>query len=159
MYFEQVARAARPLGVPCESRYVAFRDYPLSDLMRLLAGAAKACYPGRPTREALHLMGRDAFGTLMSSVAGRVMFTFALGDAHSALRLAPQAYKASVSHCSVRVPVCTPEQVVLELRNLWNFPECYQVGVLEAGSAAFGPLPHLKTRVLSACDVDVLVRW
>lgn len=160
MFFEQVARAVRPLGVRCEPRYVAFRDYPLRDFMRLLGGAARVCYPARPTREAFRQMGRDAFATLMSSVAGRVMFSFAsLGDAPSALRLAPQAYKHSLSHCSARVPVCNAEQVVLELRGVWNFPECYQVGVIEGGCAAFGPLPQVKTRVRSACDVDVLARW
>jgi uncharacterized protein (TIGR02265 family) len=159
MFFEQLAASARSLGVDCEPRYVAFRGYPLRDFMRLLASCAQARFPALPPREAFRQLGREAFSALMGSVAGRVIFTFALGDAQGALRLAPEGYKHSLSHCSVRTRVNTPEQVVLELRGVWNYPECYHVGVIEGGCAAFGPRPHVRTRVLSPCDVDMLIRW
>ena len=159
MFFEPLAQAVRPHGVACEPRYVAFRDYPLRDFMRLLASCASVHHRALPTREAMRQLGREAFSTLMGSVAGRVIFTFALGDARSALRLAPEGYKLSLSHCTARTRLNAPEQVVLELRDVWNFPECYQVGVIEGGCMAFGPPPRIRTRVLSACDVDLLIRW
>jgi uncharacterized protein (TIGR02265 family) len=159
MFMEPLARSARQAGVACEPRYLAFREYPLRDFMRLLASCARTRYPSTPIRDAFRHLGREAFPALMSSVAGRVIFTFARGDARGALRLAPEGYKHSLSHCSVRNRLSTPEQVVLELRAVWNFPECYHVGVVEGGCLAFGPQPKVKTRVLSPCAVDMLVRW
>jgi uncharacterized protein (TIGR02265 family) len=159
MFVEPLARSARQAGVACEARYLPFREYPLRDFMRLLASCAQTHHPTVPTREAFRQLGRDAFPALMGSVAGRVIFTFAHGNARGALRLAPEGYKHSLSHCSVRTRLSTPEQVVLELRDVWNFPECYHVGVIEGGCMAFGPQPKVKTRVLSPCSVDMLIRW
>jgi uncharacterized protein (TIGR02265 family) len=159
MFIEPLARSARQSGIACEPRYLAFREYPLRDFMRLLASCARTRHPGVPTRQAFRRLGRDAFPALTSSVAGRVIFTFAHGDARGALRLAPEGYKLSLSHCSVRTRLSTREQVVLELRDVWNFPECYHVGVVEGGCMAFGPQPRIRTRVLSPCSVDMLIRW
>jgi uncharacterized protein (TIGR02265 family) len=159
MFIEPLARSARQSGVACEPRYLAFREYPLRDFMRLLASCASTRHPGLPLRQSFRQLGRDAFPTLTSSVAGRVIFTFAHGNARGALRLAPEGYKHSLSHCSVRTRLNTPEQAVLELRDVWNFPECYHVGVVEGACMAFGPQPKVRTRVLSPCSVDLLIRW
>jgi uncharacterized protein (TIGR02265 family) len=159
MFFEQLARSARRSGVACEARYVPFRDYPLQDFMRLLTDYARARFPKLPLREAFRRVGWDAFPTLMNSVAGKVIFAFARGDAHGVLRLAPDGYKHSLSHCKVSLRVSSPGQVVLEYRDVWNFPECYHVGVVEGACRAFGSEARVRTRVLSPCNVDMLIRW
>jgi len=159
IFLEQMARAARSAGVPCEQRYVAFRDYPLRDFMRLLADYAPARHAHVSVREAFRRVGSEAFTTLMNSVPGRVLYVLARGDVHSALRLAPEAYKRNLSHCTVNLSVDAPRQVVLEFRGVWNFAECYHVGVVEGACRAFGVDPRVRIRVHSACDVDLLVRW
>lgn len=160
MFLEQLARSARKLGVACDARYVPFRDYPLREFMLLSAEYARARYPRLPTRDALRRVGWEAFSTLMSSVAGRVLYSFASGGGvQGALRLAPQAYKQTLTHCSVSVRLCTPHQAVLEYRDVWNFADCYQVGVVEGACQAFGADPRVRARVLSRCDVDLLIRW
>jgi uncharacterized protein (TIGR02265 family) len=159
MFFEPLARSARKLGVACEPRYVPFRDYPLRDFMRLVSDYGRARYPDVTLREALRRAGWEAFPALMSSVAGRVTFAFAGRDVQAALRLAPQGYKHCLSQCSVSTRVCTSGQVVLELRDVWNFPECYQVGVIEGGCRAFGAEPRIRARVRSHSSIDLLVRW
>lgn len=159
MFFEQLARSARKSGLACEARYVPFRDYSLRDFMRLLANYADKRFPDVPPREGMRRVGWEAYAALMNSVAGRVLFTFARGDAQAALRLAPQAYKYSLSDCSVTTRLSTSEQMVLEFRDVWNFPECYQVGAIEGGCRAFGAAPRIRTRVLSPCNVDMLIRW
>ena len=159
MFLEQLGRAARTSGVPCEARYVPFREYPLQDFMRLLNDCARARFPKLPVREAFRRVGWDAFPTLMNSVAGKVIFSFARADAHGVLRLAPQGYKQSLSHCTVALRVSSPGQVVLEYRDVWNFPECYHVGVVEGACRAFGSEARVRVRVLSPCNVDMLVRW
>lgn len=159
LFFEQMARAARVVGVTPEQRYLAFKDYPLRDFMRLLAGYAPSRYPGVPIREAFRRAGSEAFPTLMNSIPGRVLFVLARGDVQAALRLAPEAYRHNLSHSSVKLSLDAPHQVVLEYRGVWNFPECYQVGVIEGACRAFGADPRVRVRVLSPCDVDMLVRW
>lgn len=159
MFCEQLARAARQCGIACEARYVAFRDYPLRDFMRLMAEYGRVRFPGLPAREALRRVGWEAFPTLMSSVTGRVIFAFAGRDVRSALRLAPDAYKHSLSHCSVRSRLNTPGQAVLEYRDVWNFPDCYQVGVIEGGCRAFGAQATVRVCVRSSASLDMLIRW
>jgi uncharacterized protein (TIGR02265 family) len=159
MFFEQMAREARNAGVACEPRYVTFRDYPLRNFMRLQADYAPIRYPGVPLREAIRRMGSEAFPTLMNSIPGRLLFVLARGDFRAALRLAPEAYKHNLSHCSVYLRLETPHQVVLEYRDVWNFPECYHVGVIEGVCRTFGAEARIRTRVYSACEVDLLVRW
>jgi len=159
MFFDPLARAARKYGVGAEARYVAFRDYPLRDFMRLIADYASARFPGLPTREALRRVGWEAFPTLMSSVAGRVIFAFAGREVRSALRLAPDAYKHSLSHCSVRSRLNGVGQAVLEYRGVWNFADCYQVGVIEGGCRAFGAEPSVRVCARGLADVDMLIRW
>jgi uncharacterized protein (TIGR02265 family) len=159
MFFEQFARLARKSGLPCEARYVPFRDYSLRDFMRLLADYARKRFPDASPREGLRRAGWEAYPALMNSVVGRVLFTFARGDAQAALRLAPQAYKYSLSDCAVTTRISTSQQMLLEFRDVWNFPDCYQVGVIEGGCRAFGVTPRILTRVLSPCNVDMLIRW
>jgi len=159
MFFEQLARAARQHGIGCDARYVAFRDYPLRDFMRLIAEYGRVRFPGLPAREALRRVGWEAFPTLMSSVAGRVLFAFAGREVRSALRLAPDAYKHSLSHCSVRSRLNTAGQAVLEYRDVWNFPDCYQVGAIEGGCRAFGADAAVRLCVRSSASVDMLIRW
>lgn len=159
MFFEQLARAARQYGLAADARYVAFRDYPLRDFMRLTVDYGSARFPGLPAREALRRVGWDAFSTLMSSVAGRVIFAFAGREVRSALRLAPDAYKHSLSHCSVRSRLNGTRQAVLEYRDVWNFPDCYQVGAIEGGCRAFGANPTVRVCARGRASVDLLIRW
>lgn len=159
MFFEQLARAARKYRLVGDARYVAFRDYPLRDFMRLISDYGSAHFPGLPAREALRRVGWEAFPTLMSSVAGRVIFAFAGREVRSALRLAPDAYKHSLSHCSVRSRLSGPRQAVLEYRDVWNFPDCYQVGAVEGACRAFGAEATVRVCARSSASVDMLIRW
>lgn len=159
MFFEQLAREARNAGVACEPHYVTFRDYPLRDFMRLQADYAPIRYPGVPVREAQRRMGSEAFPALMNSIPGRMLFTLARGNILAALRLAPEAYKHNLSHSTLSLRLEGTRQVVLEFRDVPNFPDCYHVGVIEGVCRAFNAEPRIRTRVHSACDVDMLVRW
>jgi uncharacterized protein DUF2378 len=159
MFFEQLAKMARKVGVECEARYVPFRDYPMREHMQLMARYSAARYPSVTLREGLRRVGWEAFPTLMGSVAGRVLFTFAGKDLGRALRLAPDAYKHSVSPGTVTTRLNGARQVLLEYRNIWNFPESYQVGAVEGACRSFDQEPRVLMRVHSDCDLDLLIRW
>ena len=159
MFFEQLARSARRAEIARESRYVPFRNYPLRDYMSLVAEVARVRFPRLALGDAIRRVGWDAFLTMKDSVTGKVLFAFARGDALSVLRLAPDAYKHTMSHCSVSLRVSSPGQVVLEYRDLYNFVDCYQIGVVEGACRACGSVPRIRVRQLSVNDADMLIRW
>ena len=159
MFFEPLARSGRQWAIPCEARYVPFRDYPMRDYIRLLAAYGRKRHPDVPLREAMRRVGWEAFPALMSSVAGRVLYTFAGRDVRAALRLAPEAYKHSIKPGSVVSRLNTPSQVLLEYRDVWNLAECYQVGVIEGGCRAFGAEARVLVRAHSSASLDMLIRW
>ncbi|HTV18455.1 MAG TPA: DUF2378 family protein [Polyangiaceae bacterium] len=159
MFFDQLVRSAKHANIAREERYVPFRNYPLRDYMRLVVDVARARFPQLALRDAMRRVGWDAFLTLKASVTGKVLFSFARGDAQSVLQLAPDAYKHTMSHCSVSLRVSSPGQVVLEYRDVYNFVECYQVGIVEGACRACGSVPQVRVRQRSAHHLDMLVRW
>ncbi|MEN9577566.1 MAG: hypothetical protein RJA70_575 [Pseudomonadota bacterium] len=159
MFFEYLARSARRFNVPCAPSYTAFRDYPMRDYMDLLYRYGRSRYPRLPVREAIRRVGWEAFPSLMESIAGRVIFAIAGRDIQAALKVTPKAYAHSIRPGQVEVAYLGEHQCVLELRNVWNFPDFYQVGTLEGGCRTFQPGVQAWTRVHSLCNVDILLRW
>lgn len=159
MFFEPLARSGRQWAIACEARYVPFRDYPLRDYMRLTVAYGRKRYPDVPIREAVRRVGWEAFPAFMSSVAGRVIYTFAGGDVRAALRLAPEAYRHSIKPGSVISRLNAQSQAVLEYRDVWNLADSYQVGVIEGGCRAFGAEARILVRVHSSASLDMIVRW
>jgi uncharacterized protein (TIGR02265 family) len=47
----------------------------------------------------------------------------------------------------------------VELRQIWPFPDAYQVGVFEGALQAIDLAGEVQVRVLSPCDVDFEVTW
>ncbi|MDX2052530.1 MAG: DUF2378 family protein [Polyangiaceae bacterium] len=158
MFFENLARAARRFNVRCEPRYTAFRDYPMRDYMELIVRYAEARYPHVTLREAVRRVGWEAFPTLAESIAGRVMFAVAGRDLRAAINITPAAYRHSISG-TVTIRHISEHQAVQEFRSIWNFPDCYQVGVMEGGCKVYERNHSVSLRVLSECDVDLLIRW
>ena len=50
-------------------------------------------------------------------------------------------------------------RAVVALRDLWNFPDSYQVGVFEGAMETFGLRGDIRVRVHSLADVDLLITW
>jgi uncharacterized protein (TIGR02265 family) len=159
MYFETLARAARGLNLRCGSHYVAFRDYPMAEYTDLLVRYSRARHGALPLREALRRAGWEAFPAMMTSIAGRVIFAVAGRDIEAALKLVPKAYEHSIKPGRVRAAFVSSHQAVLEFRDIWNFADSYQVGVLEGGCFEYQKLTKVELDVHSPSSVDMLVRW
>lgn len=159
MYFSYLLRAAKGFDLGDTDRYIAFRNYPMRDYMDLLVRFARAVYPHLALREGLRRIGWETMPTLLESIVGRVVFAVAGRDLMQVINLAPRAYQLSISPGWVAVPVCSERQAVVEFRGIWNFPECYQVGVMEGVCRTYGRTGVSRVRVLSEQDVDLLIRW
>jgi len=78
---------------PERGRYVAFRDYPGTDFVRLAAAAARKAYPHLGLREAIRRLALDDFRVFADSTLGKVTLAVA-SDARSVLKKVPFIYRS-----------------------------------------------------------------
>lgn len=143
-----------------QTSYVPFQFYPGRDYVRLLVDVAHARHPRLPLRQGLRRIGHTVYGTFLQSTIGRVLFAFAGRDPRAALRVAPRAYAiASGGTITARVYDDGPDRTILELQNVWTFPSCHEVGVLEGALQAFRSDAMIEIAEHSPGNVDFRVIW
>ena len=162
MFFSSLHTTLRRRGYEpsTNQKFVAFKEYPLVLYMEQMLDAAARAWPGLPPAEGLRSLGQSAYPTLAESVIGRVIFSVAAKNWRAALPLTGKAYGVSLNPGSARVVGLTDHSATLELRDVWNFADTYQVGVMEGAMTAFGvegtvrPMPRGRK-----CDVDLRLDW
>lgn len=161
MFFRTILSAAKQRA-HVELRdhpYHAFRDYRLSDWIDLLVEAGAAMYPNVPAREGLRRLGQGMYPTFVDTTIGKIIFTVAGGDLHRALALYPKIWAVISNHGTGAVRDISAGRCVIELRNVWDFPDSFQLGSLEGGMAFFGRRAEVRIEVLSDCDANYEVTW
>ena len=118
-------------GIP-ERRYVAFRDYPMADNMRLTVAVARILHPRLPLGEALRRRGQRALGVLLESHLGRSLFGVFDPDPEPFLLHGFRAYRLLIGLGEVSVERLSPHEYRLNARGMPLFLETYQIGVLES---------------------------
>jgi uncharacterized protein (TIGR02265 family) len=144
---------------PTRPRYLPFIDYPLREYMALLVQASAALHPREPLRNGLRRLGRLAYPTLAGTLIGRAIFGIAGHNFGTILSLASRAYSVSLKPGDVDLVERSEGRGIVHLRNLWNFPDSYQVGVFEGALIAVGVRGKVLVRTHSPCDVDFEVTW
>ncbi len=161
MYFESFLRMLKNAKIerPHKRRYLPFKDYPLTELMGLMLAATGELHPGMSPTDSLRQMGRLAFPTLVGSTVGKVLFSVAGRSWQAALPLTPKAYSLSVTGTTT-LREMNDNSAVLELRDIWNFPDIYHVGVLEGAMQSYGVEGSVRAdRHRRRCDVDLVLEW
>jgi uncharacterized protein (TIGR02265 family) len=161
MYLDSLRECMKAQGatLPVRKQYFSFKDYPLREFMALKLEAVRILYPNHPPREGLRLLGQLAFPTLMTSTVGRVIFAVAGRNWQAALQLSKQAYNVSVSG-NLNLRDLSETSVVIEMREVWNFADCYQVGVFEGAMRSFHISGRVRAQKLKRrCDVDLYLSW
>jgi len=162
MYIESFLRTfdQRNLSRPSAQRYVTFKDYSLRDYMRMLLDACPVLYPGCSLREGLKRQGRLVYPTLLDSTVGKVIFAIAGRNWQMALPLASRGWEISLKPGSAQLFDVTAKSAVLALRDIYNFADTYQVGIMEGAMETFlidgTVVPRPLKRV---CDVDLVMNW
>jgi serine/threonine-protein kinase len=126
-------------GVPAR-RYVAFRDYPMAENMRLTATVARLVFPGMPLGQSLRRVGQTACDTVMETQIGRALFGAFERNLGWMLAQAPKAYKLLLNFGEITIERRGPRSFVMRAQHFPAFLETYQVGVLE------GVLRHCNVR-------------
>jgi len=162
MYVETLLSMLKRRGaaLPTDKRYFSFKDYPLRELMGLMVNAVEVLYPDISPREGMIALGRLAFPTLTSTTIGKVIFSVAGNSWVRALNLVTKAYEVSIRPGTASVTELTETSARVELREIWNFGDSYQVGVFEGAMKHFGVRGSVQAvRVDRRCDVDLIMHW
>ncbi len=145
---------------PTDKRYITFKDYPLRELMEMLLSSTAEVYPHLPPKEGLTLLGRLVYPTLASTTVGKVMFSIAGRNFEDALPLSRKAYEISLKPGKAELLDRSPGKATLALRDVWNFADCYQVGVFQGAMESFQVEGTVRAKPLGRpCDVDLHLTW
>lgn len=160
MFWNDLHKVARSVGAELPAgRHTAFNDYSLAEYMRAVADVARLAHPSAPVLEGIRQLGKRAFVTFSTSLTGRVLLAIAGRDLGATLNLVSEAYKRSLSPGTARLAEIREGHAIVELRDIWNYPLSYQVGVFEETMAHFGHRGTVQVRALSPCDTDYLLQW
>lgn len=105
-------------------------------------------------------MGRHAYPTLVSTTIGKVIFSVAGRSWERSLNLVQKAWEVSLKPGSNRLAEFRPGYARLELRQVWNFTDTYQVGIFEGALETFGLRGTVQAQSKGRiCDVDLHIEW
>lgn len=135
-----------------ERRYLAFRDYPLAESMKLTVAAARALFPRYSTGEGLRRIGQTAFETVLATHFGRALFGILGRDIEPILLTGPKAFRLMASIGRISAEKSSFRTFTLRALDFPAFLETYQVGVLE------GVLRHCGERGRIRIAVEDLSR-
>ena len=161
MFFADVVAEVerRTRSTPGRGRYLAFRDYPFREWIEILAEAAELAYPAVPPLEGIRAIGRRAYPLFKESVAGAVIVALAGRTIAGTLKHLPRALRVAQNLGHIDIAELQEGRAVLELRELYDFPGAYYVGVVEGILEGFGADGEVRVRGVTLGDADLLVTW
>ncbi|MBN1653013.1 MAG: DUF2378 family protein [Deltaproteobacteria bacterium] len=116
---------------PGRGRYVAFKNYPLRELIELMPQVARLTFPGETERQAIRKLGNRTYYDIKKSKVGKVLFSLAGNDLGAILKLTSKIY-STVSQVDTKLVELASNHALFELRNVWSYPHSYHVGLFEA---------------------------
>jgi uncharacterized protein (TIGR02265 family) len=144
---------------PGRGRYVAFKDYPLRELIELMPQVARLTFPGESERQAIRELGHRTYHDIKKSKVGKVLFSLAGRDLGAMLKLTSKIY-STVSQVNTKLVELGSNYAIFELRDVWSFPHSYHVGLFEAVmedySARNGKVFYKQ---YSLSEVDLKLVW
>lgn len=153
------AQFPRTKALARRPRYLTFSNYPFAEWCEVLTEAAHVCFPGSRPREGIRQIGKRALPALAESHAGRVLLAMAGSDPLATLRISGKAFALAQSNGSCTVASLEPGLAIMQIRDAWDYPDAYYVGVYEGALELFGSRSDVEVRVHSLCDVDLRLRW
>ena len=161
MFMQQIidqARAASGTSL-IQSSFLPFRDYPMSEWMELLVRGAEIAHPVVPVREGIRRLGHLSYGMFAASSAGQVMIGVAGGSMSGLLRFVPRFYRITGRGGIADVSFPAAHTAIVHLRDVWDFPDAYHVGVYEGVMRGVGATGQVKVRTIGASGADLEVVW
>jgi len=143
------------------ARYLPFANYSLREYMETLLKAAERRHPREKPTDALIQLGLDVYPVFASSLVGSTIFGIAVATNafHHVVQLAPRAYPVTLTPGHINVVRCDAASALVELRDIWVFPEFFHAGIWLGAMKACGVHGAIEIVRRSPCDVDFQLRW
>jgi uncharacterized protein (TIGR02265 family) len=160
-FFEMIAAAAKAVGRPLRdpARRVSFMKYSVREYMDLAVSTAGELYPGASLREGLRRLGQHVYPAYQNTMIGAAIFALGGKDFERVAALAPKAYDVSLSPGAVTIRKLGGRHLVAELRDVYNFADCLQVGVWEGAMNVCSVSGEIYLKVHGVADVDLEISW
>jgi uncharacterized protein (TIGR02265 family) len=161
MFMQQIIEQARAASgrSPQEDAFLPFQDYPMRAWMELLVRCAELAHPAEPAREGIRRLGQLSYATFSASSAGQVMVELFGGDMSSVLRFVPRYFRLTGRGGIADVSFLAEHQAIVHLRDVWDFPDAYHVGVYEGVMRGVGAKGQVKVRMIGVSGADLEVVW
>lgn len=141
------------------TRYVPFRDYPLIDQVRLIPEIAAVLYPELTLREGMLRIGHSVCPAFAGSLLGKVLFSAVGNDVNMLIRAGSKSYTLSSNVGRFEVIELAGDFARVSLRDMFNFVDCYQVGIVEGALLMLGKHPRIQIRLDSLTSAEFEIRW
>lgn len=145
-----------------ERRYLGFKDYPVREYLELLAQAAVTVRRHEPAWQTLRVLGHGVYDSFSQSLFGKVI-TAGLGKGHdgarTGLRMIAYVYKRTSNHAVVRVTEPSDDVAIVELSDVWSFPDAYHVGIFEGAARGFGGDVRVEIARRSLSEASLKFQW
>jgi uncharacterized protein (TIGR02265 family) len=161
MYVQGLLDAIDSRGVtrPPRDKIQTFKDYSLREYMELLLDSALTLYPTSTVQVGLRRLGQLAIPTFTTSIVGRVIMGTVGRSWDLALKCVSRGYEVSLKPGKATVAEMTNTRALLQLRDVWNFGDTYQVGVVEGLMDWCGIDGKIVPKVISRSSVDLEIEW
>jgi uncharacterized protein (TIGR02265 family) len=143
---------------PGVGRYLAFKDYPLREHMKITADVAQLAFPHEHLRESLRRLGHETFPAVKETLIGKVVFA-AWDKPESVFKLSAKAYEIVGSIARVTVVESGPGFVHQHIVNAYGFLDSFQVGVTEGVLLAFKKEGAVQIKRVSLSEAHVYTEW
>jgi len=140
-------------------RYLAFRDYPYVELLRLIDAAAVVMHPGVPRAEGIRRIAQHAYDAMLDSHIGRVIFGVLGRSAESILLHGPKGYKVALNFGRVTAEKVGASAIVYRFRSMPALLDVYQPGVIEGAMRHCGVRADLSIAMQDIGNADLRVEW
>jgi uncharacterized protein (TIGR02265 family) len=145
-----------------ERRYFGFKDYPVREYLELLAQAAVTVRREEPAQRTLRVLGQGVYESFSQSLFGKVIMA-GLGKGHegarTGLRLIAHVYKRTSNHAIARFTEPADDVALVELSNVWSFPDAYHIGIFEGAARGFGGDVRVEIEKSSLSEASLKFQW
>ena len=148
----------RGLTPAVRASWIGFKEYPLGEYVDFLLDAGAKLHPDAPPREGLRRLGRTAYDSMASSLAGRVVFGVLGKDIVAITRIVSKAYELAGRGSRATLLAQSPRHSHVRLENV-AFADCYQVGAFEGVLDACGQEGEVRVRQLDAATWELFTTW
>jgi uncharacterized protein (TIGR02265 family) len=158
MFLSEVHRLV-PRLVKSRPRYIPFSMYPVGEYMHALLRAARARHPHKTPASALLELGFGVYSLFASSLAGTAILAAASSDFTRVCHAAPKAYAVTLNPGTVKVVTVSANEAVIQLRDVWVFPEIFHTGIWLGAMQACNLHGRIEVVRRSPCDADYHMDW